>query len=267
VRLIVFGAHPDDCEVRCAGLAAKLASHGHAVKFVNLTDGGCGHHEQYGTPLVARRARESAEAARRLGIAEVETLANPDASLEPTLANRVEVVRRIREWKADVVITHRPNDYHADHRYTAQLVMDAAFLVQVPGFCPDAPALRRNPCFLYMQDDFRLPTPFSSDLVVDVADEWERKVDAVDAHVSQFYEWLPWLDGVLDQVPESAAGRKRFLAAQYLSQLAPPSPAGRPCERFELSEYGGRLQLDQWRPLLSYLTVRDNVKCFYEQTT
>ena len=129
LRVIVFGAHPDDCDIDAGGTAALWAAKGHLVKFVALTNGDAGHQSQGGGMLAKRRRLEAQEAGRRLGIAEYEVLDNHDGELEPSLAVRQQVIRRIRQWKADVVIAPRPNDYHPDHRYTGVLVQDSAYMV------------------------------------------------------------------------------------------------------------------------------------------
>jgi LmbE family N-acetylglucosaminyl deacetylase len=253
VNLLVIGAHPDDGEYRVAGTAVKLAARGHRVKFLNLTDGGAGHHEISGPALAARREKESAESRRRLGIDAIETWSVPDGELMPTLELRREVIRRIREWQADVVITHRPNDYHPDHRYCSVLVQDAAFMVTVPAACPDAPLLRVNPIFLYMEDEFTKPNPFTPDIVVAIDDVWDRKVASLDAHESQFYEWLPWLEGELAETPVDRRARREWLSRKLTRPLAPAVRTalerryGLECaasiqhaEAFELCEYGRR---------------------------
>lgn len=247
MNVLVIGAHPDDCEYRVAGTAVKLVRRGDRVKFLNLTNGNAGHHEMAGSKLAARRARETGEACRRLGVTQVETLDVPDGELTPSLDLRRAVIRRIREWEADVVITHRPNDYHPDHRYTSALVADAAFMVTVPAICPGVPALRKNPVFLYMEDEFTKPSPFNPDIVVPVDDVWDLKVAALDAHESQFYEWLPWLDGVLEEVPVDRDARREWLSRKLTRPLAPQvraalDPAVVHAEAFELCEYGRRLE-------------------------
>ena len=159
LRIIVFGAHPDDCELKAGGTAALWAAQGHHVKFVSTTNGDIGHAEIAGGPLARRRIAEVKEAAKVLGI-ETEVLDIHDGELMPTLENRKTFVRLIREWKADIVMGHRPNDYHPDHRYTGILMQDAAFMVTVAFFCPDVPQLVKNPVFLYLSDNFQKPNPF-----------------------------------------------------------------------------------------------------------
>jgi LmbE family N-acetylglucosaminyl deacetylase len=255
LRIIVFGAHPDDCELEAAGTAARWAQQGHKVKFVSVTNGDIGHHEMAGGPLARRRTAEVKRCAEILGI-ESEVLDIHDGELLPTLENRREITRKIREWKADLVLSHRPNDYHPDHRYTGILVQDAAFMVIVPSFCPDVPALRKNPVFLYTQDDFQKPNPFEPDVVVPIDPTFEKKVACVDALESQFYEWNPWLFGYLDEVPKGKserldwtrkreARRDGSVADKYRAKLIDllgreKGEAVQYAEAFEVCEYGSR---------------------------
>lgn len=257
IRIIAFGAHPDDCDIRAAGTAALWAKMGDAVKFVSVTNGDAGHQTMRGTELAKRRLAEAKESARRLGI-EYDVLDNHDGKLLPTLDVREEVIREIRNWKADVVLSPRPNDYHPDHRYTGVLVQDAAYMVVVPDLLPDTPALRKNPVFLYYEDRFQRPNPFSPDIAVDIDEVVDQKVNALDAHVSQFYEWLPWVDGRLAEVPKDHTERKVWLKHNWLPKISPSvraslvkwygpqkGNAAKYYEAFEICEYG--TQPDQAR--------------------
>jgi LmbE family N-acetylglucosaminyl deacetylase len=251
IRVIAFGAHPDDCDLGASGTAAKFAALGHAVKFVSITNGDAGHQTEPALSLAKRRKAEAMESARRLGIT-YEVLGNHDGELLPTLAIRQQVIRRIREWKADIVIAPRPNDYHPDHRYTGVLIQDAAYMVVVPKVTPDVAPLRKNPLFIYFQDHFQRPNPFRPDIAISIDDVFDKKVDALDAHVSQFYEWLPWVDGTLDQVPTDVATRKKWLSEQRQKREITPAiraslakwygkekaDAIRHAEAFEICEYG-----------------------------
>ncbi|WP_372898945.1 PIG-L deacetylase family protein, partial [Stieleria sp.] len=180
LRIICFGAHPDDAEYKSGGTAALWAAQGHKVKLVSVTNGDIGHWSMAGGPLAKRRAAESAKVAERLGVTS-EVLDIHDGELEPTLENRRKITILIREWDADIVISHRPWDYHPDHRYTGVLVQDAAYMVAVPFFCPTTPPLKKNPVFLYSSDRFQKPYPFEADIVVDVDSVFEQKVDALTA--------------------------------------------------------------------------------------
>lgn len=220
LHVIAFGAHPDDCDISAGGTAAKFRALGAAVKFVSVTNGDAGHQTMGGGALAKRRRAEAEESGRRLGIT-YEVLDNHDGELLPTLNVREQIIRRIRQWNADIVLAPRPNDYHPDHRYTGVLVQDAAYMVVVPNICPDTPPLRKNPVFLYYQDHFQKPSPFRPDVAIDIDDVFSLKIDALDAQVSQFYEWLPWVDGKLDTVPKDPAERKQWLAANWSEPITP----------------------------------------------
>jgi LmbE family N-acetylglucosaminyl deacetylase len=265
VRIIAFGAHPDDCDLGAGGLAAKYAALGDKVKFVSLTNGDAGHQSQHGEELANRRRAEAQEAGRRIGI-EYEVLDNHDGKLLPSLEVREQVIREIREWKADIVVAPRPNDYHPDHRYTGVLVQDASYMVIVPNLVPDTPPLAKNPVFLYYSDRFTRPQPFRADIVVSIDDVFEKKINMLDAHVSQFYEWLPWTEGELEQVPHDPVERKKWLASwpsaerklqpewreavkkRYGAQAAHIQHA----EAFEITEYGHQPSEEEIRRLFPF---------------
>ncbi|MFT4556139.1 MAG: PIG-L deacetylase family protein [Planctomycetales bacterium] len=187
LRIIAFGAHPDDAEFQMGGSAIKWAKLGHHVKLVSVTNGDIGHWNMAGGPLAIRRTEEVQEAARRMGTT-VQVLDIHDGELMPTLENRRTIARLIREWNADLVLAHRPNDYHPDHRYTGILVQDAAFMVAVPFFVPDTKPLTKNPVFMYYPDRFKKPYAFEADIAISLDDVFDEKVNAVDALVSQVYE-------------------------------------------------------------------------------
>lgn len=224
LRIIVFGGHPDDCDLNVGGTAFLLARMGYAIKFVSLTSGDAGHHEMAPESIAARRRLEAQEAGSRLGV-EYEVLDHHDGGLVPSLEARLQVVRKIREWNADVVITPRPSDYHPDHRYTGVLVQDAAYLVGVPNIAPDTPPLKKNPFFLYYEDDGQLPHPFRPDVAIDITSVIDEKIYALDAHESQFYEWLPWLGGYLSKVPQDKSERRKWLVGNRGGRISPEARA------------------------------------------
>ena len=262
LNVIAFGAHPDDCDIGAGGTAALFAKMGHKVKFVSVTNGDAGHQSMGGGALAKRRRAEAQESGRRLGIS-YEVLDNHDGELLPTLDVRLQIIRKIREWNADIVIAPRPNDYHPDHRYTGILVQDSAYMVVVPNVAPDTPPLKKNPVFFYFQDRFQKPQPFRPDVTVDIGPVFDQKVHALDAHESQFYEWLPWVDGQLDQVPGDKAERKIWLAKRRIRGLSPAVQAGlakwypgkkvENYEAFEICEYGKQPNDDDLRRLFPML--------------
>lgn len=265
INLVVIGAHPDDCDIDAGGTALLFAEAGHQVLFISVTNGDAGHHQMSGEALARRRMEEAQEAGRRLGVKYV-VLDHHDGLLMPELEIRLELIRLIREWKADVVIGPRPNDYHPDHRNTAILVQDAAYLVIVPNIAPDTPPLKKNPVFLYSEDRFQKPTPFQPDIAVDISAVVEQKIYAMAAHQSQFFEWLPWTAGRLDEVPQKEEDRFLWLAATRKSDISPatreslakwygPDQAARATavEAFEICEYGRRPSEEQIRQLFPML--------------
>ena len=214
LRIICFGAHPDDCELQVGGVAAMWAAKGHHVKLVSVTNGDIGHWREAGGPLALRRKAEVQRADEILGVT-CEVLDIHDGELLPTIENRRTITRLIREWNADIVMGPRPNDYHPDHRYTGVLMQDAAYMVTVPFFCPDVPCLRHNPVFLYFPDSFQKPNPFQPDVAVAIDSVIQKRLDALDALESQFYEG--GANGSADLMPSDPAKQAR----------APSSGAGK----------------------------------------
>ena len=268
LRIVCFGAHPDDCEIQAGGTAARWAAKGHHVLFVSVTNGDIGHWREAGGPLALRRKAEVQKAHALLGIQGV-ILDIHDGELLPTLENRRNIVRLIREWKADVVLSHRPNDYHPDHRYTGVLVQDAAYMVTVPFFAPDVPPLRKNPAFFYCPDSFQKPTPFQPDVIVSVDDTMDKKLDALGIMVSQFAEG--GANGHAELLPSDPekqkdrhqtvrngfAKRQQGLTERFRKRLTewyPASAAGaiQHVEAFELCEYGGQPDKQELKRLFPF---------------
>jgi LmbE family N-acetylglucosaminyl deacetylase len=256
LNILVFGAHPDDAEYKAGGTAAKWAKLGHRVKLVSVTNGDVGHWQSAGGPLAQRRLAEVTKTDALLGV-ETQVLDIHDGELVPTLENRQKIIRVIREWKADIVIAHRPWDYHPDHRYVGVLMQDAAFMVTVPFVCSDIPPLKRNPVFLYSSDGFKKPYPFQADIAVDIDDVFEQKVNALHEMPSQHYEGgAGGSEEHMRKVPPASdeAGRRAWLRESWsrrqsaeanrfreiLAKWYGPekSAAVRYAETFEICEYG-----------------------------
>lgn len=220
LRLLIIGAHPDDADYAGGGLAALYRSLGHTVKMISMTNGAAGHHVTPGPKMAERRKKEAAASGAVIG-ATYDVLDTPDGTLLPTLEVRAEVIRLIRTFKPDLLLTHRPNDYHPDHRYTSQVVQDAAYLVTVPAVVPDAPHLMKDPVICYLPDDFEKPYPFSPAVAVDIGPVIDKVGAMLHCHQSQFYEWLAYNHGYLDQVPEGDAARLKWLTEQQKKRLRP----------------------------------------------
>ena len=268
LRIIIFGAHPDDAEYRGAGVAMKWAKQGHHVKLVSATNGDIGHWQMAGGPLAQRRKKEVLEVGRRLGVT-TEVLDVHDGEILPTLENRRMITRLIREWNADIVISNRPNDYHPDHRYTAVLVQDSAYMVTVPFFCPDVPFLKKNPLFLYAADGFQRPNPFRGDVAISIDDVIEPTLDALLVMESQIheggangYEGLfpltePGRQQRRDQVRKELAARYAGYANTYRDTLVKYYGADRAkqikyAQAFEVCEYGRRPSESDLKSMFPY---------------
>jgi LmbE family N-acetylglucosaminyl deacetylase len=264
LRIIAFGAHPDDAELKAAGVAALWAAAGHKVKFVATTNGDVGHFAMAGGPLAKRRKAEVAECARILGI-ENEVLDIHDGELVPTLENRRTIARLIRNWQADIVMGHRPYDYHPDHRYTGVLLDDSAVLVVAPFFVPDSPPTARNPIYMYYSDGFQDPKPFTPTMVVDIGATADKKFKCVSAMPSQFGDRDSWQGRTGANVPAGDKEREAFLlenvrrrnigvANQYRARLVELYGKERGekvqyAEAFQLGQYGRQASIDELKKM------------------
>ena len=268
LRIIAFGAHPDDCEIQVGGTAARWAKAGHHVLLVSVTNGDIGHWREAGGPLAQRRKAEVDRAHEILGIQGV-VLDNHDGELEPTLENRRTLTRLIRAWNADLVLGPRTNDYHPDHRYTGVLMQDAAYMVTVPFFCPDVPAMKKNPVFMHYTDRFMKPAPSKPDIVISIDSVIEAKLDALGVMISQFAEG--GANGNASLYPSDPAGQQRrqrqvrenfsrrfqATAARFNKELAGWYPGEKAstvkhAEAFEICEYGDQPDRIRLRKLFPF---------------
>ena len=268
LRLLVFGAHPDDADFHSGGLAALYRELGHTVKMISVTNGDAGHHEKSGAELAAIRRAEAAAAGDVIG-AEYVAWDHHDGTLQPTLELRLQVIREIRTFQPDLVLTHRTNDYHPDHRAVGDVVRDASYMVTVPPIAPETPALRGDPVVAFMPDRFTKPYRLQGDVVIDIAGQIETIVDMLACHRSQVYEWLPYNRGIAEQVPEGEDAKRAWLRDWYLDRLRPYAEAYRQeliaaygaerggrvefAEAYEISEYAAPLDEAARRRLFSFL--------------
>jgi LmbE family N-acetylglucosaminyl deacetylase len=273
MNILCIGAHPDDCDLKLGGLAILWARLGHRVRFVSLCNGDAGHFRMGGGPLAQRRYQETQRSAAvaatgAKGTVEYLVMDTHDCQLMPTLEQRGLVIRLIREFHADLVITNRPNDYMADHRYASQLVQDAAYIVTVPNVEALTPHLNYNPTFAYWGDDFKRPYPFSPDVAVSIDEVLEQKFDMLHCHESQMYEWLPYNMNILDQVPQGDAERRAWLPRLWLGDMEREAERSREvlarlygrerasrircAEALEFSEYGSPLSESAYARLFPF---------------
>lgn len=274
LRIIGFGAHPDDAEFKMGGVAARWAARGDKVKLVSMTNGDLGHYVQSGGPLARRRAEEVAEAGKILGV-EAAVMDIHDGELMPSLENRKLMTNLIREWQADIVLSHRTNDYNPDHRYVGVLAHDTAFMVSLPYYMPLTEETENNPIYLHYSDRFKKPYPFQPDIVVDIDDVFEQKIDAVDKLASQVYEVNYSSVGrerqrAIQSVPKDPAERRAWLVKQHGARYAAVADeyrdelikwygpergkAVRYAEAFEICQYGRQPTEEELRQLIPFLS-------------
>lgn len=243
LNIIAIGAHPDDCDIKFGGTAALFAKLGHKVKFLSIANGDAGHMEQGGGVLAQRRYAETQIAAKKLGVV-YEVLDYHDGEVMPTLELRMEVIRQIREWDADIVLTHRSYDYHADHRYAGVVVQDAAFMVEVPNFVPGTPVTGKTPLFLFFRDHFQTPYPFKPHIAIDITEVLDDKINSLSSYESQFYEWLPWVGRYEVPLPEGQEARKKWLKDWILGHPR-WTPAVTPEIRLSLEKWYGQSKANE----------------------
>lgn len=260
VRVLFLGAHPDDAEVFAGGILLRHCDRGSAVQVISVTDGRSGHHELPLEELIATRREEGKQAAKTAG-AEFEAWDFPDGSLLPTLEVRSKIIHKMREFKPDLVLTHRTNDYHPDHRAVGLAVQDASYMVTVPKVCSEIPALRRDPVVAFMPDLFTRPNVLRPDAILDVSAEFPRLIETAACHKSQFFEWLAYHDGKLAEVPRDADSRLAWLESNFRDMHRQrqthfrkhyPENAARfsEClEVFEISEYARQPDSDEMQKL------------------
>ena len=260
LRLLILGAHPDDAEFHSGGLATIYAKLGHVVKMVSVTNGAAGHHQMGASELAQRRSQEAAASGKIIG-ADYDVWPFPDGQLQPTLEVREAIIREIRTFAPDLVVTHRTCDYHPDHRAVGQAVQDASYLVTVPLVVPDVPILKRDPVVAYMTDPFTKPTSLEPHAVIDIDPYLDTVVQMIAQHVSQVFEFLPYNKGTFENVPSDPEARFAWLRETFLQYSSWRSEKHRSeliatygeqrgqeiscMEAYEISEYASALDEDR----------------------
>ncbi len=274
LRILVIGAHPDDADIKAGGTSAQWCAGGHVVRLVSLTDGRAGHQTMHGPDLARRRRAEAHAAAAVIG-ATYDVLDHADGQLDDRLEYREELIRMIRTFRPDLIITHRSTDYHPDHRFTGLLVQDASYLLTVPAVVPKVPYLAACPVILYFSDAFTKPCRFEPHVVVAIDEAFDKVVAMLDCHESQFYEWLPYNAGYLDRVPQDPAARRAWLGERLRQRIEPLADVYREMvvrtygeerggrirsiEAFEVSEYGAPLDAAAQARLFPFLPTASEV--------
>ena len=195
-HVLYLGAHPDDFDYSLSAQAVKLVRAGAKVTAVAFCNGNKGHVDMAPEDLAARRLKEAQAAAKVYGLERYVVNECPDCELDASRAWRERMGRLVRDLAPDMVLTHRPVDYHADHRAVGQVSQDLAYFLGVPHWCADTPVPEKLPFFLYTVDAFTLPRRLRPDLVIDCGDALEIAAKGISCHVSQLFEWTPPQDGI-----------------------------------------------------------------------
>ncbi len=214
MKILMIGAHQDDNEFMGGGLAYKYMQIGYTVRFLSLCNGCGGHHIMTKEETKRRRREESDKVQQLLGV-EYDVWDIDDCSIVPDLQTRRRLINYIREFSPDLIITHRPNDYHADHRATGQLIQDASYMLIVPHECPETKAMSKMPVIMYFEDRFKAPK-FSADIIVAIDDAIDIKLQIAHTNESQVYEWLPYTYG--QTVPETENERFEWLKGMNIDE-------------------------------------------------
>jgi bacillithiol biosynthesis deacetylase BshB1 len=178
VDLLAIAAHRDDAELTCGGTLLKAADAGYRTGILDLTAGEAGSRGS-----AALRAEEAERAARVLGVAERRNAALPDAHLENSEAARQVVVEQLRYFAPRVVILPFPVGRHPDHRIASELGRDACYLAGLAKY--PAPGAPQRPFKILYALAYR-EDPIKPTFVVDIGDQFDRKLAAIRCYASQF---------------------------------------------------------------------------------
>lgn len=206
-KVLVITAHPDDSEFGAGGAVAKLVKEGKEVAYCIVTNGNKGSGDRAMTPerLVTIRAEEQRNAARVLGVTAVEFLGFPDCEVEDTRETRMAVAAAIRRHRPDLVICQNPNRTkllgasHRDHRIVGGIALDCVYpLARDHMAFPELMAQGLEP---HKVKEVHMMWWEDPDLVVDITDTIDRKLEALACHASQFKDF----PGVEKRVRERGA--------------------------------------------------------------
>ena len=177
VDVLVFGAHPDDVELGCGGTVIKLVEQGKKVAIIDLTRG------ELGTRGTAEsRKKECENATKILGVAVRENMNFEDGFFKDDEKHKLALIKKIREYCPEIVIANAPTDRHPDHGRASQIVVDACFLSGLEKVNTKQKVWRPKAIYHYIQFNNLKP-----DLVVDISSQMDKKIEAVKAYKTQFF--------------------------------------------------------------------------------
>ena len=177
VDILVFGAHPDDVELGCGGTVIKLVEQGEKVGIIDLTRG------ELGTRGTAQsRKVECENATKILGVAVRKNMDFKDGFFKDDEAHKLALIKKIRKYCPEIVIANAPTDRHPDHGRASQIVVDACFLSGLEKVNTKQKVWRPKAIYHYIQFNHLQP-----DFVIDISRQMEKKIEAVKAYKTQFY--------------------------------------------------------------------------------
>ncbi len=200
--LLAFGVHPDDIELSCAGTLLTEKNNGKKVGVADLTQGELGTR---GTPDT--RKEEAEKSAIILGLDIRENLEMADGFFRNDETNQRKIITVLRKYRPEIILCNAPDDRHPDHGRSAQLVTDAAFLSGLMKIettdekGKNQEAWRPKYVFNYIQDLY-----FKPDFVIDVSNVFDKKIEAIEAFTTQFYN-----PNSNDKAPQTYISSPEFL--------------------------------------------------------
>lgn len=183
MRVMAFGAHPDDIEFLCAGTLAKYSQAGHDVAIAISTNGNVGSPTHSKSEIAAIREKEARAAAALIG-AEFFWLNYNDEFLFNSEEVRLHFIEIVRKFRPDIIICpDKDADYHPDHTTTGQVIWDTHVMYTVPNIKTDSPPCEKIPEIVFM--DTVAGVNSHPEFYVDITDQWEAKAAMIACHVSQ----------------------------------------------------------------------------------
>lgn len=260
--VLFIGSKPGEIEWNAAGFAALCREGNATVHFVSVTDGSKSHYErkyiQDPDALARKRYHEAKTSSEKID-AVYELMGLPEGEVFVNLANTEEMIRFIRNTGIesrgpDLVVTSRLGFGDRDQRYCSQLVHDAFSMLRIASMCADTPYLERLPILAYWRDDYVQGGSFRPDVRIDVTPVIDSKCEMIASYESVVFEWMPWINDMLETIPEDEEGRVAFVRRLLEKEQerrsgesdlnADNAEPRRFLEWYQISEYGARAEAD-----------------------
>ena len=175
--ILAFGAHPDDIELACSGTIIKHLKNGLKIGIIDLSRGELGTRGTVNT-----RNQETINSTKVLGVQLRENMDFKDGLFENNEQNKIALIKKIREYRPEVVLTNAANDRHPDHGRSSDLTLDSCFLSGLEKIETNQKVWRPKHIYHYIQFNTILP-----DFVIDITEEMDKKLESVLCYKTQFY--------------------------------------------------------------------------------